>query len=100
MGISFVSKVAPPQYKGLMQGGWFAATAIGNYLLAIIGSLWMQAPRVGHVDGSRRLLPALGDVHVLRHETARKGGGILSPHSRRDGGRQKPGPVPEKGQPL
>lgn len=44
MGISFVSKVAPPQYKGLMQGGWFAATAIGNYLLAIIGSLWMRLP--------------------------------------------------------
>src|SRR5512140_629577 len=29
IGISFVSKVAPPKYKGLMQGGWFAATAIG-----------------------------------------------------------------------
>jgi POT family proton-dependent oligopeptide transporter len=44
MGISFVSKVAPPQYKGLMQGGWFAATAIGNYLLAIIGFLWTKLP--------------------------------------------------------
>jgi POT family proton-dependent oligopeptide transporter len=44
MGISFVSKVAPPQYKGLMQGGWFAATAIGNYLLAIIGYLWTKLP--------------------------------------------------------
>ncbi|MBR6280520.1 MAG: peptide MFS transporter, partial [Bacteroidales bacterium] len=32
MGISFVSKVAPPKYKGLMMGLWFAATAIGNYL--------------------------------------------------------------------
>ena len=40
MGISFVSKVAPPQYKGLMMGGWFAATAIGNYLVSIIGYLW------------------------------------------------------------
>ncbi len=47
MGISFVSKVAPPQYKGLMQGGWFAATAIGNYLLAVIGSLWMKLPLWG-----------------------------------------------------
>ncbi len=44
MGISFVSKVAPPQYKGLMQGGWFAATAIGNYLLAIVGFLWTKLP--------------------------------------------------------
>lgn len=40
MGISFVSKVAPPKYKGLMMGGWFAATAVGNYMVAIIGYLW------------------------------------------------------------
>ncbi|MDD3037238.1 peptide MFS transporter [Bacteroides sp.] len=40
MGISFVSKVAPPKYKGMMMGGWFAATAIGNYLVAVIGYLW------------------------------------------------------------
>ena len=40
MGLSFVSRVAPPKYKGLMQGGWLAATAIGNYLVAIIGKLW------------------------------------------------------------
>lgn len=40
MGISFVSKVAPPKYKGLAQGGWLAATAVGNYLVAIIGILW------------------------------------------------------------
>jgi len=47
MGISFVSKVAPPQYKGLMQGCWFAATAAGNYLLAVIGALWMKLPLWG-----------------------------------------------------
>lgn len=40
MGISFVSKVAPPKYKGMMMGGWFVATAIGNYLVSIIGYLW------------------------------------------------------------
>ena len=40
MGLSFVSKVAPPKYKGLMQGGWLAATAVGNYAVAIIGHLW------------------------------------------------------------
>ncbi len=39
MGISFVSKVAPPKYKGTMQGGWLAATAIGNQLL-FIGALF------------------------------------------------------------
>lgn len=40
MGISFVSKVAPPKYKGMMMGLWFAATAIGNYLSSIPGLLW------------------------------------------------------------
>ena len=40
MGISFVSKVAPPQYKGMMMGGWFVATAIGNMLTAVGSTLW------------------------------------------------------------
>ncbi len=44
MGISFVSKVAPPKYKGLMQGGWFAATALGNYLVTVIGYFWLKVP--------------------------------------------------------
>ncbi|MCC8174195.1 MAG: peptide MFS transporter, partial [Odoribacter sp.] len=30
LGLSFVSKVAPPQYQGIMQGCWLGATAIGN----------------------------------------------------------------------
>ena len=44
MGISFVSKVAPPKYKGMMMGCWFAATAIGNYLSSIPSMLWSKIP--------------------------------------------------------
>ena len=44
MGISFVSKVAPPQYKGMMMGGWFVATALGNFLVAVGGFLWGSLP--------------------------------------------------------
>ncbi|MDR0926688.1 MAG: peptide MFS transporter [Ignavibacteria bacterium] len=40
MGLSFVSKVAPDRLKGLMQGGWLGATAVGNKLLFIGSSLW------------------------------------------------------------
>ncbi|MEA3495123.1 MAG: peptide MFS transporter [Bacteroidota bacterium] len=40
IGLSFVSKVAPPQYKGIMQGAWLAATAVGNYGVALVGILW------------------------------------------------------------
>ena len=44
MGISFVSKVAPPKYKGMMMGGWFVATAIGNQLVLVGGLLWGAVP--------------------------------------------------------
>ena len=44
MGISFVSKVAPPKYKGVMMGGWFVATAFGNLLVSVGGYLWGDLP--------------------------------------------------------
>ncbi|MBR1667747.1 MAG: peptide MFS transporter [Bacteroidaceae bacterium] len=40
IGISFVTKVAPPKYKGMMMGGWFVSTALGNFLVQIPGYLW------------------------------------------------------------
>ena len=40
MGLSFVSKVAPSRFQGLMQGGWLLATAIGNKLLVVGTILW------------------------------------------------------------
>jgi len=39
MGLSLVSKVAPIRVRGLMMGGWFVATAIGNKL-TMIGVFW------------------------------------------------------------
>ncbi|KUK78387.1 MAG: Amino acid/peptide transporter [Proteiniphilum acetatigenes] len=39
LGISFVSKVAPPKYQGIMQGAWLGATAVGNSLL-LIGAIF------------------------------------------------------------
>ena len=44
MGISFVTKVAPPKLKGLMMGGWFASTALGNFLVSVGGYLWGDLP--------------------------------------------------------
>ena len=40
MGLSFVSKVSPLRFQGLMQGGWLLATATGNKLLFIGGFFW------------------------------------------------------------
>lgn len=39
MGLSLVSKVAPKRMRGMMMGGWFVATAIGNKL-TMIGVYW------------------------------------------------------------
>ena len=45
MGLSLVSKVAPLRMRGLMMGGWFVATAIGNKLtmIGIYWSIWYQS---------------------------------------------------------
>lgn len=42
MGLSFVSKVAPPKMKGLLMGGWFGATATGNYLAGFVGRFYQE----------------------------------------------------------
>ena len=43
MGLSLVSKVAPFRHRGMMMGGWFVATAVGNKLTAI-GVYWTRWP--------------------------------------------------------
>jgi POT family proton-dependent oligopeptide transporter len=40
MGLSFVSKVSPARFQGLMQGGWLLATAVGNKLLGVGSYFW------------------------------------------------------------
>ncbi len=40
MGLSFVSKVAPVRFQGVMQGGWLLATAVGNKLLVVGSFFW------------------------------------------------------------
>jgi len=40
MGLAFVSKVSPPKFRGMMQGGWLFATAIGNLLSGLIGKFY------------------------------------------------------------
>ncbi len=44
LGISFVSKVAPPKYQGLMQGLWLGATGLGNLLLVFGGMIYAGVP--------------------------------------------------------
>jgi len=40
MGLSFVSKVAPDRFQGIMMGGWFGATALGSYGSGLLGKFY------------------------------------------------------------
>jgi POT family proton-dependent oligopeptide transporter len=40
MGLSLVSKLSPTRVTGVMMGGWFLSTAIGNKLAGMVGELW------------------------------------------------------------
>ena len=40
MGLSMVSKMAPPRIAGLMMGGWQLATSIGNKLSGVLAAMW------------------------------------------------------------
>ena len=44
MGQSFVSKVAPPRFRGVLMGGWFAATAAGSYGSGVLGKFYSRFP--------------------------------------------------------
>jgi len=44
MGLSLVSKVAPPRRRGLLMGGWFVATSLGGYFSGYLGTLWSTMP--------------------------------------------------------
>lgn len=45
MGLSLVSKVAPMRFRGLLMGGWFFATAMGNKLtqIAVFWTEWKHS---------------------------------------------------------
>lgn len=44
MGLSLVSRVAPPRMRGMMMGAWFVATGLGAYLSGAVGYLWYKLP--------------------------------------------------------
>ena len=40
IGLSLVSKLAPPRLTSLLMGGWFLATAIGGKIAGVMTSFW------------------------------------------------------------
>ncbi|UCC31486.1 MAG: peptide MFS transporter [Phycisphaerales bacterium] len=44
VGLSLVTKLAPPKHVGLFMGGWFLATAIAEKLAQVFGAYWGKMP--------------------------------------------------------
>ena len=65
IGISFVTKVAPPKYKGMMMGLWFCVTAIGNYLTSVIARIWGTGMPLWMVWGVLVVLCCLSAVFIF-----------------------------------
>ena len=40
IGLSFVSKLAPPRLTALMMGGWFLSTSFGGKVAGVMASFW------------------------------------------------------------
>jgi proton-dependent oligopeptide transporter, POT family len=76
MGLSLVNKLAPARMRGVLMGGWFAATAIGNYLSGLVGSFWDDLPHssffmiltIASVGAAGLLLLVLKKIRPTIHE--------------------------------
>lgn len=44
VGLSLVTKLAPPSHVGFFMGGWFLATAIAEKLAQVFGAYWGKMP--------------------------------------------------------
>jgi POT family proton-dependent oligopeptide transporter len=44
MGLSFVSKVAPPRWQGAMMGAWFFATGLGGFIAGLFSNWYDKLP--------------------------------------------------------
>ncbi|MEP6673780.1 MAG: peptide MFS transporter [Ferruginibacter sp.] len=44
IGLSFVSKLAPPRLTALMMGGWFLSTSLGGKVAGVMASFWDRIP--------------------------------------------------------
>jgi POT family proton-dependent oligopeptide transporter len=63
MGLSLVTKLSPKRLVGLMMGGWFLATAIGNKLSGFISGL--EPSTMMFVVVAAAILAVAGFIYVL-----------------------------------
>jgi POT family proton-dependent oligopeptide transporter len=67
VGLSNVTKLAPPKFVSRMMGTWFLGTAIGNTIAGIVGGDFAEAkaPQMPHVFLEMTLIGAGAGVIVL-----------------------------------
>jgi hypothetical protein len=63
MGLSLVTKLSPKRFVGLMMGGWFLATAVGNKMSGFISGL--EPTRAMFVVLAAAILAVAGFIYLL-----------------------------------
>lgn len=58
MGLSLVSRVAPPRSRGVMMGAWFVSLSAGGYASGALGRYWGRVPHSLFFAGVAALLLA------------------------------------------
>ncbi len=65
MGLSLVSKLSPPRIAGIMMGGWFLSTSIGNKLSGVLASMWDSYEDKSHFFYLNIILLGLAAILML-----------------------------------
>jgi len=65
IGLSFVSKLAPPRLTALMMGGWFLSTSLGGKVAGVMASSWDKIPDKKIFFGIITVAAILGGILIF-----------------------------------
>jgi proton-dependent oligopeptide transporter, POT family len=65
IGLSFVSKLAPPRLTALMMGGWFLATSLGGKVAGVMATFWDKMPDKKIFFGIIAVAAILGGILIF-----------------------------------
>ncbi len=65
IGLSFVSKLAPPRLTALMMGGWFLSTSLGGKVAGVMASFWDKIPDKRIFFGIITIAAVLGGLLIF-----------------------------------
>jgi proton-dependent oligopeptide transporter, POT family len=65
IGLSFVSKLAPPRLTALMMGGWFLSTSLGGKVAGVMATFWDKMPDKKIFFGIIAIAAVLGGLLIF-----------------------------------